>query len=67
VPRPLANRMRGSGSAQVSTADTVEANAVTREVVELLRRVPDMFQNRENHELRRRRYQRTRQLPVSAG
>ena len=59
--------MRGSGSAQVSAADMAEAHAVTREVVESLPRVSDMFQNRENWELQCRRYQRTGQLPVSAG
>ena len=60
-------RMRGSGSAQVSAADTAKAHAVTREVFESLPRVPDMFQNKEDWELQRRRYQRTGQLPESAG
>jgi hypothetical protein len=60
-------RMRGSGAAQVSAADMAEAHAVTRALVESLPHVPDMFQNRATRELQRRRYQRTGQLPVSAG
>jgi hypothetical protein len=59
-------RMRGSDSTQVRAAHPVEAHAVTREVCESLPRVPDVFQNWENWELQRRRYQRTGQLPVSA-
>jgi hypothetical protein len=60
-------RMRGSSSAPVSAADMAKAHAVNREVFESLPRVPDMFENRENWELQRRRYQRTGLLPVSAG
>ena len=60
-------RIRGSGSAQVSAADMAKAHAVTREVFESLPRVPDMFQNREDWELQRCRYQRTDRLPVPAG
>jgi hypothetical protein len=59
--------MRGSGFAQVNTADKAKAHAVTRKVFESPPRVPDVYQNRENHELQRRHYQRTRQLQVSAG
>ena len=52
-------------TAQISAADLAEADAVTREVFESLPRVPDMFQNWENWELQRRRYERTGQLPVA--
>ena len=50
---------------RVSSADMAEADAVTRSVFETLPRVPDMFQNWENWELQRRRYEQTGQLPVS--
>jgi myo-inositol catabolism protein IolS len=51
-------------TAQISAADMAEADAVTREVFESLPRVPDMFQNWDNWELQRRRYEQTGQLPV---
>lgn len=49
----------------VSTEDMAEADAVTRAVFESLPRVPDMFQNWENWELQRRRYERDGQFPAS--
>lgn len=57
-------RMRGSRSAQVSTADKAKAHTVTHDVFELLPRVPDMFQYWDNWELQHLRYRRTGQLPV---
>src|SRR5215212_8425894 len=51
---------------QVSAADLAEADAITREVFETQPRVPDMFQNWENWELQRRRYEQTGQMPMSA-
>lgn len=51
----------------VDETDMAAADAVTREVFETLPRVPDMFQNWENWELQRRRYEQTGQLPVMAG
>jgi aryl-alcohol dehydrogenase-like predicted oxidoreductase len=53
-------------TAQVSAADMAEADSVTRAVFESLPRVPDMFQNWDNWELQRRRYERTGQLPVTS-
>jgi myo-inositol catabolism protein IolS len=50
----------------VSAADMAAADAVTRAVFESLPRVPDMFQNWENWDLQRRRYERTGQLPEAA-
>ena len=49
---------------QVSAEELAAADAVTREVFESLPRVPDMFQNWENWDLQRRRYEQTGQLPV---
>jgi myo-inositol catabolism protein IolS len=46
--------------------DAAAADAVTRAVFESLPRVPDMFQNWQNWELQRRRYEQTGQLPVGA-
>ena len=40
------------------------ADTVTREVFESLPRVPDMFQNWENWELQRRRYEQDGQFPT---
>jgi hypothetical protein len=51
---------------QVSAEDMVAADAETREVFESLPRVPDMFQNWENWELQRRRYERDGQFPAAA-
>lgn len=51
-------------TAQVDASDLAEADAITRAVFETLPRVPDMFQNWENWELQRRRYEKTGQLPV---
>jgi myo-inositol catabolism protein IolS len=51
---------------QLGAADLAEADAITREVFETLPRVPDMFQNWENWELQRRRYELTGQMPVGA-
>lgn len=51
-------------TAQISGSDLAEADAATRAVFETLPRVPDMFQNWENWELQRRRYEKTGQLPV---
>ncbi len=51
---------------QVSAADMAAADAITREVFETLPRVPDMFQNWENWELQRRRYERDGQFPAAA-
>lgn len=50
----------------VSAADMAAADAVTRAVFETLPRVPDMFQNWENWDLQRRRYEQTGQLPEPA-
>jgi len=52
-------------TARVNAEDMDEADAVTRAVFESLPRVPDMFQNWDNWELQRRRYERTGQLPVA--
>ncbi|HLL51633.1 MAG TPA: aldo/keto reductase [Thermomicrobiales bacterium] len=49
---------------QVSAEDMAAADAATREVFESLPRVPDMFQNWENWELQRRRYERDGQFPT---
>ena len=51
---------------QVSAEDMAAADAATREVFESLPRVPDMFQNWENWELQRRRYERDGQFPAAA-
>jgi myo-inositol catabolism protein IolS len=49
---------------ELSARDMTRAEAITREVFETLPRVPDMFQNWENWELQRRRYEQTGQMPV---
>lgn len=51
------------GATTVDPALLAEADAVTRAVFETLPRVPDMFQNWDNWELQRRRYEQTGQLP----
>ena len=51
---------------QVSAEEMAAADAATREVFESLPRVPDMFQNWENWELQRRRYERDGQFPAAA-
>jgi aryl-alcohol dehydrogenase-like predicted oxidoreductase len=51
---------------QVSAEDLATADAATREVFESLPRVPDMFQNWENWELQRRRYELDGQFPAAA-
>lgn len=51
---------------RVDPADMAEADAIACGVFESLPRVPDMFQNWENWELQRRRYEQTGQLPVGA-
>ncbi|HEX5993250.1 MAG TPA: aldo/keto reductase [Thermomicrobiales bacterium] len=51
---------------QVSAEDMAAADAATREIFESLPRVPDMFQNWENWELQRRRYERDGQFPAAA-
>lgn len=51
-------------TAHLNASDLEEADAITRAVFETLPRVPDMFQNWENWELQRRRYEKTGQLPV---
>jgi aryl-alcohol dehydrogenase-like predicted oxidoreductase len=48
----------------VSSEDMAAADAATRAVFESLPRVPDMFQNWENWELQRRRYEKDGQFPV---
>lgn len=50
---------------RVSAADMAEADAATRAVFESLPRVPDMFQNWENWELQRRRYEQDGQFPAA--
>jgi myo-inositol catabolism protein IolS len=52
-------------SATVSAEDMAAADAATRAVFESLPRVPDMFQNWENWELQRRRYEQDGQFPVA--
>lgn len=56
----------GGAAGHMSAEQMAEADAVTREVFESLPRVPDMFQNWENWELQRRRYERDGQFPVDA-
>ncbi len=51
---------------QMSAEAMAAADAVTRVVFESLPRVPDMFQNWENWELQRRRYERDGQFPAAA-
>jgi myo-inositol catabolism protein IolS len=51
---------------QVGAEEMAAADAATREVFESLPRVPDMFQNWENWELQRRRYERDGQFPAAA-
>lgn len=51
---------------QVSAEDMAAADTATRDVFESLPRVPDMFQNWENWELQRRRYERDGQFPAAA-
>lgn len=51
---------------QVSAEDMAAADAAGRDVFESLPRVPDMFQNWENWELQRRRYERDGQFPAAA-
>lgn len=53
------------GATTVDPAELAAADAVTRAVFETLPKVPDMFQNWENWELQRRRYEQTGQLPVT--
>ena len=48
----------------VVAADMAAADAATRAIFESLPRVPDMFQNWENWELQRRRYEQDGQFPV---
>lgn len=48
----------------VSPEDMAAADAATRAVFASLPRVPDMFQNWENWELQRRRYEKDGQFPV---
>jgi myo-inositol catabolism protein IolS len=55
----------GGATRQASAADMTAADTVTREVFESLPRVPDMFQNWENWELQRRRYERDGQFPAA--
>ncbi len=55
----------GGATEQVSAADMAAADAVTRAVFESLPRVPDMFQNWENWELQRRRYEQDGQFPAA--
>ncbi len=54
------------GATTVDPALLAEADAVTRPVFEALPRVPDMFQNWDNWELQRRRYEQTGQLPAAS-
>jgi aryl-alcohol dehydrogenase-like predicted oxidoreductase len=54
------------GATTVDPALLAEADTVTRTVFERLPRVPDMFQNWNNWELQRRRYEKTGQLPVAS-
>lgn len=49
---------------QLSAEDGAVADAATRAVFEALPRVPDMFQNWQNWELQRRRYEQSGQLPT---
>ncbi len=51
----------------VSAAEIAAADAATRAVFESLPRVPDMFQNWENWEMQRRRYERDGQFPAALG
>ncbi|HET7093718.1 MAG TPA: aldo/keto reductase, partial [Thermomicrobiales bacterium] len=48
----------------VDAAEMAAADAATRHVFDTLPRLPDMFQNWDNWELQRRRYERTGQLPA---
>jgi aryl-alcohol dehydrogenase-like predicted oxidoreductase len=52
---------------QIAAEDRDAADTATRAVFETLPRVPDMFQNWQNWELQRRRYEQTGQLPVASG
>ena len=54
------------GATGIDPALLAEADALTRDVFETLPRVPDMFQNWDNWELQRRRYEQTGQLPVAS-
>ncbi len=54
----------GGATGQVPAEDMAAAAAATRAVFETLPRVPDMFQNWENWELQRRRYERDGQFPA---
>jgi myo-inositol catabolism protein IolS len=53
------------GAVTVDPVELAAADAATRTVFESLPKVPDMFQNWENWELQRRRYEQTGQLPVT--
>ncbi len=53
------------GAVTVDPVELAAADAATRTVFESLPKVPDMFQNWENWELQRRRYEQTGQLPVA--
>lgn len=53
------------GAVTVDPGELAAADAATRTVFESLPKVPDMFQNWENWELQRRRYEQTGQLPVT--
>jgi aryl-alcohol dehydrogenase-like predicted oxidoreductase len=55
----------GGATLEVSAEDMAAADRVTREVFESLPRVPDMFQNWENWELQRRRYEQDGQFPAA--
>ena len=52
-----------AANARLSDEQLAAADKVTREVFESLPRVPDMFQNWENWDLQRRRYERDGQFP----
>jgi hypothetical protein len=54
-----------AANAKLSDEQLAAADAVTREVFESLPRVPDMFQNWENWDLQRRRYERDGQFPAA--
>lgn len=55
----------GGATDRVSAADMAATDAATRAVFESLPRVPDMFQNWENWELQRRRYEQDGQFPAA--
>ena len=64
--RVIATGGRFVWCAEASVPEIQPAERATRAVFESLPRVPDMFQNWENWELQRRRYERDGQFPAEA-